>query len=126
MTRLINLIAALCFAPAVVLAQTGNAPLDGRLKKIHDTKTISVAYRTDALPFPFEDNEKKPSSYMVDLCRSVIGAIERQIGVVSLQVKWVPVTVPSPILEVITGWVACPSEPAPRVSAGSVSTVHRR
>jgi len=93
MSRLIVLIAALCFAPALALAQTGNVPLDGRLKKIQETKTISVAYRTDALPFSFEDNEKKPAGYMVDLCRSVIAAIERQIGIVPLQVKWVPVTV---------------------------------
>jgi len=93
MSRLIALIAALCFAPALALAQTGNVPLDGRLKKIQETKTISVAYRTDALPFSFEDNEKKPAGYMVDLCRSVIAAIERQIGIVPLQVKWVPVTV---------------------------------
>jgi len=93
MSRLIALIAALCFAPALALAQTGNVPLDGRLKKIQETKTISVAYRTDALPFSFEDNEKKPAGYMIDLCRSVIAAIERQIGIVPLQVKWVPVTV---------------------------------
>ncbi len=93
MSRLISLIAALCLAPALALAQTGNASLDGRLKKIQETKTISVAYRTDALPFSFEDNEKKPAGYMIDLCRSVIAAIERQIGIVPLQVKWVPVTV---------------------------------
>jgi ABC-type amino acid transport substrate-binding protein len=93
MSRLISLIAALCFAPALALAQTGNASLDGRLKKIQETKTISVAYRTDALPFSFEDNEKKPAGYMIDLCRSVVAAIERQIGIVPLQVKWVPVTV---------------------------------
>jgi len=93
MSRLIALIAALCFAPALALAQTGNVPLDGRLKKIQETKTISVAYRTDALPFSFEDNDKKPAGYMIDLCRSVIAAIERQTGIVPLQVKWVPVTV---------------------------------
>jgi glutamate/aspartate transport system substrate-binding protein len=93
MSRLIPLIAALCLAPALALAQTGNAPFDGRLKKIQETKTISVAYRTDALPFSFEDNEKKPAGYMIDLCRSVIAAIERQTGIVPLQVKWVPVTV---------------------------------
>ena len=93
MSRLISLVAALCLAPALALAQTGNASLDGRLKKIQETKTISVAYRTDALPFSFEDNEKKPAGYMIDLCRSVIAAIERQIGIVPLQVKWVPVTV---------------------------------
>jgi glutamate/aspartate transport system substrate-binding protein len=103
MTRLITLVAALCLAPTVALAQSGNAPLDGRLKKIQDTKTISVAYRTDALPFSFEDNEKKPAGYMVDLCRSVIGAIERQIGVTPLQVKWVPVTVQTRFTAISSG-----------------------
>lgn len=93
MSFLKTLLAALCLAPVLSFAQTSSLPLDGRLKKIHDTKTISVAYRTDALPFSFEDSEKRPSGYMVDLCRSVIGVIERQLGVAPLQVKWVPVTV---------------------------------
>jgi ABC-type amino acid transport substrate-binding protein len=93
MSFLKPMLAALCLAPVLSFAQTSSLPLDGRLKKIHDTKTISVAYRTDALPFSFEDNTKKPSGYMVDLCRSVIGVIERQLGVAPLQVKWVPVTV---------------------------------
>ena len=92
MSRLYALFAALCLAPTLALAQMASAPFEGRLKKIHETKTISVAYRTDALPFSFEDNEKKPTGYMVELCRSVIGVIERQIGVTPLQIKWVPVT----------------------------------
>ena len=79
--RLIPLFIALCLAPTLALAQMATAPFEGRLKKIHDTKTISVAYRTDAIPFSFEDENKKPSGYTVDLCRSVIGVIERQIGV---------------------------------------------
>ena len=92
MSRLNALFAALCLAPTLALAQMASAPFEGRLKEIHETKTISVAYRTDALPFSFEDNEKKPTSYMVELCRSVIGVIERQIGITPLQIKWVPVT----------------------------------
>jgi len=92
MSRMQTLLAALCLLPTLALAQMASAPFDGRLKKIHDTKTINVAYRTDAVPFSFEDNDKKPTGYTVDLCRSVIGVIEKQIGVVPLQVKWVPVT----------------------------------
>ena len=93
MTRLNFLFAALCLAPALSIGQTAaKPPLDGRLKKIQETKTIAVAYRTDAIPFSFEDNDKKPTGYTVDLCRSVIGVIERQIGVAPLQVQWVPVT----------------------------------
>ena len=87
-----SLLAALCLVPTIACAQMAAAPFEGRLKQIHDTKTISVAYRTDALPFSFEDADKKPAGYTVDLCRGVIAVIERQIGVAPLQVKWVPVT----------------------------------
>jgi ABC-type amino acid transport substrate-binding protein len=80
-----------------------SAPFDGRLKKIHDTKTINVAYRTDAVPFSFEDNDKKPTGYTVDLCRSVIGVIEKQIGVAPLQVKWVPVTLQNRFSAIASG-----------------------
>jgi len=92
MSRRHILLAALCLAPALALAQMATAPFEGRLKKIQETKTISVAYRTDALPFSYEETDKKPAGYTVDLCRSIIGVIERQIGVSPLQVKWVPVT----------------------------------
>jgi glutamate/aspartate transport system substrate-binding protein len=84
-------LAALCLLPTLAFAQMATAPFDGRLKRIHETKTISVAYRTDALPFSFEEVDKKPAGYTVDLCRGVIAVIERQLGA-SLQVKWVPVT----------------------------------
>ena len=55
MSRRHILLAALCLAPALALAQMATAPFEGRLKKIQETKTISVAYRTDALPFSFEE-----------------------------------------------------------------------
>jgi ABC-type amino acid transport substrate-binding protein len=92
MSRRHILFAAFCLAPALALAQMATAPFEGRLKKIQETKTISVAYRTDALPFSYEESDKKAAGYTVDLCRSIIGVIERQIGVSPLQVKWVPVT----------------------------------
>ncbi|MBK9609173.1 MAG: amino acid ABC transporter substrate-binding protein [Betaproteobacteria bacterium] len=103
MPRLIPLIGVLCLAPALALAQTGTAQLEGRLQKIQATKTIAVAYRTDALPFSFEDDDKKPAGYMVELCRGVIGAIERQVGVVPLQVNWVPVTVQTRFTAISSG-----------------------
>jgi ABC-type amino acid transport substrate-binding protein len=97
------LLAALCLAPALVFAQASSLPLEGRLKKIADTKTITLAYRTDALPFSFEDGEKKPAGYMVDLCRSVVASIERQLGGAPLQVKWTPVTVQTRFSAVASG-----------------------
>jgi len=88
--RLLSLF--LFLAPTISFAQMAAAPFEGRLKQIQETKTISVGYRTDALPFSFEDADKKPAGYTVDMCRGVIAVIERQLGVSPLQVKWVPVT----------------------------------
>ena len=103
MSLLKSLLAALCLLPVLAFAQTTSVPLEGRLKKIQETKTIAVAYRTDALPFSFEDQDKKPAGYTVDLCRSVIASIERQIGVTPLQVQWVPVTVQTRFTAVASG-----------------------
>lgn len=78
----------LALVPALACAQA----LDGRLKKIKDSKSIAIAYRTDASPFSFEDDKKQPTGYTVDLCKRVVASIEQQIGAQDLQVKWVPVT----------------------------------
>jgi len=86
------LLAALFLTPTIAFAQMATAPFEGRLKQIHETKTISLAYRTDALPFSYEEADKKPAGYTVDLCRGIVAVIERQLGVSPLQVKWVPVT----------------------------------
>ena len=103
MSRRPFLVAALCLAPALALAQMAKAPFDGRLKKIAETKTISVAYRTDALPFSFEGPDKAPAGYTIDLCKSIVGVIERQVGVSPLQVKWVPVTTQTRFTAVASG-----------------------
>jgi ABC-type amino acid transport substrate-binding protein len=74
-------------ASSVLQAQA----LDGTLKKISDSKTVTIAYRTDSLPFSYEDS-KRPAGYTVELCRRVVTSLERQLKVKPLQVKWVPAT----------------------------------
>ena len=64
-----------------------------RLQKIRDARAITLAYRTDAEPFSYEDANKQMAGYSVDLCRRVVTAIEEQLGAGALQVNWVPVTV---------------------------------
>jgi ABC-type amino acid transport substrate-binding protein len=89
--RLSAALAALLLLPTVALAQGAAAPLEGRLKKIKDSQSIGIAYRTDAAPFSFEEN-KQAAGYSVDLCRRVVGLLEQQLGVKELKVRWVPVT----------------------------------
>lgn len=90
--RLLAVAFAALLLPTIALAQTAPA-LDGRLKRIQETKSIAIAHRTDATPFAFEDDKKQVVGYSIDLCRRVVGAIERQLGLSELKIKWVPVTV---------------------------------
>jgi ABC-type amino acid transport substrate-binding protein len=87
-SRLLLAALALVLAPALALAQ----PLDGRLKKIKESKTIAIAHRTDAAPFSFVNDKKEPTGYSVDLCKRVVNAIGEQLGVPDLKIKWVAVT----------------------------------
>lgn len=66
--------------------------LDGRLKKIAATKTITIAYRADATPFSFTDETKQVGGFSIDLCKRVVNLIESQLKLQGLQVKWQPVT----------------------------------
>ncbi|HEV7823255.1 MAG TPA: amino acid ABC transporter substrate-binding protein [Burkholderiales bacterium] len=79
---------ALLFAALAAQAQN----LDGRLKQIASTKTIAIAYRTDAIPFSYTDDKKQVDGFSIDLCKRIVRSIERDIKVSGLQIKWVPVT----------------------------------
>lgn len=88
LARTLLLVLALALAPALASAQ---AP-EGRLLKIKNAKLVTIAYRTDAIPFSFEDDKKQPTGYTIDLCRRVVASLEQQLGVQPIQIKWVPVT----------------------------------
>ena len=89
MLRSVALVIALLLAPAIASAQA----LDGHLKKIKESKTVAIAYRSDASPFSFTDGAKEPTGFSIELCRRVVSAIAQQIGAEGVQIKWVPVTV---------------------------------
>jgi len=80
---------ALLLAPLLGHAQA----LEGALKKIKSSKTVAVAYRSDAVPFSFVDDSKQPSGFSIDLCRRVVASIGQQLAVDGMQIQWVPVSV---------------------------------
>ena len=99
MFRTVILAISTLLAAGLIHAQA----LDGRLKKIADSKTIAIAYRTDAIPFSFIDDNKQPIGFSIDLCKRVVNSIERQINVQPLQIKWVPVTLQTRFEAVMKG-----------------------
>lgn len=80
------------FAATAASAQT-QVPADSRLKTITATKTVRIAYRTDATPFAFKNDKGDPSGYSLDLCGFVVKSMAQQLGVADLKIQWVPVTV---------------------------------
>ena len=81
------LVASLSLAAAPAVAQEG-----GTLKKIKDTKTISLGHRESSIPFSYYDNQQKVVGYSHELMMKVVDAIKKELKVPDLQVKLTPVT----------------------------------
>jgi glutamate/aspartate transport system substrate-binding protein len=83
----------------MALAQTP----DGRLKKIQETATIKIAYRSDSPPFSFVDPQGKPAGYTIDLCVRAAKSIERQLGLSALGIQWVAVSAQTRFDAIVSG-----------------------
>ncbi len=93
------LLTLLLVSPAV------GAELQGTLKKIKDTGTLTIGYRENSLPFSFVGENKKVMGYSVDLCARIAETVQRRLAMPNLQIKWVPVTVESRIQAVVNGTI---------------------
>jgi glutamate/aspartate transport system substrate-binding protein len=87
--------------PAAAVAQD----LQGTLKKIKDSGTITIGYREQSLPFSFRGDDGKPTGYSVDLCQRIVTGIQQQLKLPKLDVKWVAVTPENRIPSVVNGTI---------------------
>ncbi len=101
MARVIASLLALGFV-TVASAQT-QVPPDSRLKAIAATKVIEIASRPDASPFSFFNSAKEQVGFSIDVCKLVVGSIQKQLGLDRLDIEWVPVTVRSRFSTVAAG-----------------------
>ena len=90
------------FCVTVASAQT-QVPSASRLKTIAATKVIKIAYRSDAPPFSFLSGTKEQIGYSIDICKLVVGSIQKQLDLDHLNIEWVPVTVQSRFSAVASG-----------------------
>jgi ABC-type amino acid transport substrate-binding protein len=79
--------------------------LQGTLKKVKDTGTLTLGYRENSPPFSFMSSldRRFPVGYSVDLCQRVATAVQAKLGLPNLQVNWVPVTVADRAAAVTSG-----------------------
>ena len=76
--------------PSDNAAVPGNA-LDGTLKKIRESGVIKLGYREASFPFSYIA-DGKPLGYSIDLCRSVVDEIVREIDSPTTRIDFVKVT----------------------------------
>src|SRR6266850_359026 len=103
-TRMIRLL-TLLVATTLLAGPAVGAELDGTLKKIKASNTITLGYREDARPFAYVGDDGKPAGYSVELCTRIAASVARELGLVNLQTKWVKVTPENRISSVVGGAV---------------------
>jgi glutamate/aspartate transport system substrate-binding protein len=66
--------------------------LTSTMKKIKDTGTITLGVRDSSIPFSYLDDKQSYQGYSIDLCMKIVNAVQKQLGLTSLNVKMNPVT----------------------------------
>lgn len=77
----------------------------GTLKKVADSGTLTVGFRENALPFSYTGSDGKPAGYSIDLCQEIAGAVQQELKLPNLAVRWVPVTPENRVDAVANGTV---------------------
>ncbi|AZP12327.1 amino acid ABC transporter substrate-binding protein [Undibacterium parvum] len=66
--------------------------LTGTLKKIKDSGVITLGVRDSSIPFSYIDDKQAYQGYSIDLCKKVVLAVQRQLGVAIIKTVYNPVT----------------------------------
>jgi len=82
-------VAALAFMAS---AEASSQQLDGTLKKISDTGTITIGHRETSIPFSYYDGSQRPIGYSIDICQRIVEAVKLRLKRNDIQVKYLPVT----------------------------------
>jgi ABC-type amino acid transport substrate-binding protein len=63
----------------------------GALDEVRETGVFKIGYRTDAAPYSYKSDSGEPAGYVVDLCREVAAAVQKEAGR-EVKVEYVIVT----------------------------------
>jgi glutamate/aspartate transport system substrate-binding protein len=66
--------------------------LNGTLKKIKETGSITIGHRDASIPFSYYDDKQRPVGFAMDICSYVVGAIKAELKLTKLDVQYALVT----------------------------------
>jgi len=79
--------------------------LTGTLKKIKDSKTVTLGYRESSIPFSYVNKVGDPIGYSIDLCNAVVDEVSKELEGVEIAVNYKKVTAETRISAVKSGEV---------------------
>ena len=80
------------FAVTLLTTAQPASAASANLDRIKEEGKITLGYRADAQPFSYRDRSDKPAGYSVALCQQIVDQVKAELGLASLTVQWVPVT----------------------------------
>jgi glutamate/aspartate transport system substrate-binding protein len=96
--------AALCALLAATAGVRGQE-LTGTMKKIKESKTVSLGYRESSIPFSYVNKPGTPIGYSIDLCNAVVDEVSSELEGVDISIKYAKVTSETRIPAVRSGEV---------------------
>jgi len=83
------LIAAVALiAPLLAFSGAHAQELTGTLKKIKDSRTVTLGYRASSIPFSYLNKVHEPIGYSIDLCNAVVKEISSELEGVEIGVAY--------------------------------------
>jgi glutamate/aspartate transport system substrate-binding protein len=82
------LAAVALFATLLVVPNAPAQELAGTLKKIKDSKTVTLGYRASSIPFSYLNKLHQPIGYSIDLCNEVVREISSEFQGVEIGVSY--------------------------------------
>ena len=86
------LLAVALIAPLLAVPDARAQELTGTLKKIKDSKTVTLGYRGSSIPFSYVNKAGDPIGYSIDLCNAVVDDISQELEGLEITVKYRKVT----------------------------------
>jgi glutamate/aspartate transport system substrate-binding protein len=83
-----SLLAATLIAPLLVVSSARGQELTGTLKKIKDSRTVTLGYRASSIPFSYLNKLREPIGYSIDLCSEVVKDIENELEGVEIGISY--------------------------------------
>jgi glutamate/aspartate transport system substrate-binding protein len=99
------LLAVALIGPLLAITGANAQELTGTLKKIKDSKTVTLGYRESSIPFSYVNKVGEPIGYSMDLCNAVVDEVSKELEGVEIAVNYKKVTAETRIPAVQSGEV---------------------